>query len=61
MSTTDLINLVRAAPSHKLALELVHAKRILVARGGTDTVVKSFVDFVFKLRAKDRAASVRAA
>jgi hypothetical protein len=61
MSTTDLINQVRLAPSHKLAHELVCAKRILVARGSTDVAVKRFVEFVFKLRAQDRAAFVRAA
>lgn len=60
MSTTELIDHIRRAPSHKLAHELVCAKRILVERGSNEKVIKSFFDFVFKLRSKDRAASVRA-
>ena len=61
MSTTQLIDQVRKAPSHKIAHELICAKRILVARGSTEVAIKRFIDFVLKLRSQDRAASVRAA
>lgn len=59
MSTTDLIDQVRRAPSHKLAHELICAKRVLAARGSDGVVVTRFVEFVLGLRAKDRAAMVR--
>jgi hypothetical protein len=57
VKTFDLIDQVRKAPTHKLAKELISAKRVLIARGGTEVSVKRFVDFVFKLRAKDRAGT----
>lgn len=60
MSTADLINQVRHAPSHKLAHELTCAKRILVARGITDAGVTRFVEFSLGLRAKDRLQMARA-